>query len=139
VTGRPAQDREAIVRARRERVFRREAIVHGKHRDAAFGAEIATHVVVRLEVPDDPAAAVEEHDEPVADALLRKVQARRHGVSAEVDRDVMRRVDLRALLQGRVEHAGAQRFEAHPFHRRHQFDRFEDSCDIGIEGHAIAP
>ena len=52
---------KAVVDGRRKRVLRRQAIVDREHRAAGAERQLTAHHVVRVEVADGPAAAVEEH------------------------------------------------------------------------------
>ena len=52
----------AVLDRRREGVFGREPVVHREHETVGLVGDPATHRVVGVEAPDDPATAVEGHE-----------------------------------------------------------------------------
>ena len=87
---RPAGGGHGIVRAARERVLGRQAVVDAQHAMAAAVGQDAAEVVVGLEVAEHPAASVEEDQQAEIVAIVRPVQPRRDAVGIDIVRVVNR-------------------------------------------------
>ncbi len=73
----PAQSRPSVLHRRRERVLRREPVVHGQNVRPGVAAEQTAGRIVGVQVPDDEPAPVEEHDQRMRPpGLLRRVMPR---------------------------------------------------------------
>ena len=80
----------------------REPVVDGEHRVTALGRKGAARRVVRLEIPDDPAAAVEVHEQAETVVAARPVEPRGHTAGVDV-------ADLVELDRGRLNVRAADR------------------------------
>ena len=93
---RPAEGRDSVVDRRRKAVLRRQSVVDIEDRDARLSAQEATARVMRVDVTEHPATAVEVDEQgqrPLALDTERAVQPGRYAARRAGDRQVTGRAD----------------------------------------------
>ena len=101
VRARPRGRREGVLEAGRERMLGRQPVVDREYGVATLVGERPREVVVRLEVAEHPAAAVQEDEQPEARLGARPVEARGDASGVDV-------ANLRERDGGRPQARGAQ-------------------------------
>ncbi len=84
MVARPGHGPAGVVHGGRVRVLRGQPVVDRQDAEAAPVGERAAQVVVRVEVTEDPAAAVEPHEQAAAARPVRAVEAGADAVGLEV-------------------------------------------------------
>ncbi len=137
--GRPAQGGEAVVRRGGEGVLRRQAIVD-RHGDAAgLHGEDPRHLVVGVQVAQDEAAAVHEHQHRQVVLGVRPVDAQLDVAARPRDVLVDHLGDGRGLEVGGpgAAHAHPQDLERHLAERGRGFGLGEQGRELRIDGHQV--
>ena len=140
VVGDPSRRGEAIIDRRGEFVFRAHAVIDRDN--SAFRAvrEMAAHRLVALDIANDPAAAMKEHEHGQDAGRHGTVEPRRDRPAGSRDRDVARlgdrhRVGRERLAPGHEQLArgdGSDRLERGAVRL---LDHLEQDLDVVIERH----
>ena len=139
----PARGGVAVLGCRRERVLRRKPVVDGDDEAADAVREAPADAVVRVEVADDPPAAVEVHEHGERCSADRRVDADRDLARGSRDGSVLDPRDGLGLT-GESHHAEDQLaglgdghlVELRPSHAR---KLVEDGFGLRIERHRTPP
>ena len=138
----PRRCRDGVLDSGGKFVFGSASVIDGDNDELTFVGELPAHHVMRIEIADDPAAAVKKHQawrEPVGRSeCLRRVDAGSNRAVRSGDRERLHRFHFRRLGIG--DDAPLQ-IEFACFRRRHGFIRWaarfleglEYGCGIGVE------
>ena len=144
IVGDPFRRGDDVLDAGGKFVLGREPVIDGNDNELTFVGQLTAHHVMGIEIADDPAAAMKEHQARRKAVGLPQpqwgVDARRDRPVRCGDRERMYRFQLRRV--GIADHTGLQ-IELARLRRRNRFvrrtagflKRLEHGSGIGIEGH----